>query len=72
VTPDQFTTVCKRLFGRDPDGYGWQAAMHRQTGAPLTTIQKWAGGKNPIPAVVAALLRMVDRLNNSLKGKDHA
>ena len=57
MSPDEFNSHCKRLFGRAPNGYGWQAEMHRRTGAPLTTIQKWASGTNPVPAVVAYFLR---------------
>ena len=53
MTPEEFTAIGKRLFGRGPKGYGWQAEMARQTGTPLTTIQKWASRTNPIPAIVA-------------------
>jgi hypothetical protein len=69
MTPEEFTAVCKRLFGREPDGYGWKAEMHRRTGAPLRTIVAWASEENPIPAVVAALLRIVDELT---KEQDNA
>ncbi len=69
MEPEEFIAVCKRLFGRKPDGYGWQAEMHRQTGCPLRTIQAWANKDNPIPAIVAALLRIVNKL---WKGKDNA
>ncbi len=69
MQPDEFTAVCQRLFGREGDGYGWQARMHRQTGCPLRTIQAWANGDNPIPAIVAALLLIVNKLS---RGKDNA
>jgi hypothetical protein len=69
MTPQQFTTICKRLFGRGPNGYGWQAEMHRQTGTPVRTIQAWIKGDNPIPAIVASLLLIVNKL---LEGKDNA
>jgi hypothetical protein len=71
----EFVNSCQRLFGRGHKGYGWQAEMHRQTGAPLTTIQKWASGVNPVPDIVMSLLHMVeeDRVTiNLLKGQLHA
>jgi hypothetical protein len=58
MTPDEFTAISKCLFGRKSDGYGWQAKMHCKTGCPLRTIQAWTRGTNPIPAIVASLLRL--------------
>ena len=69
MTPEEFTAICKCLFGKNADGYGWQAEMHRKTGCPLRTIQAWANEDNPIPAIVAALLRLVNKLT---KGNDNA
>ena len=69
MNPEEFILIGKRLFGRKPDGYGWQAKMNRKTGCPLRTIQAWANDDNPIPAIVAALLRLVNKLT---KGNDNA
>ncbi len=69
MAPEEFITIGKRLFGREPNGYGWQAEMHRQTGCPLRTIQAWVKGKNPVLHVVSGLLRMLDtERNNQSKG----
>jgi hypothetical protein len=73
MTPEEFTAICKRLFGRNTSGYGWQAEMHRQTDCPLRTIQAWANKENPVLPVVAGLLRMLDaERNKQTKGKDNA
>ncbi len=64
MTPEEFTAVCRRLFGRRPDGYGWQADINRRFGVSLRTLQAWAKGKNPIPPFVAGLLRMLDSILN--------
>ena len=53
MTAEEFIVLGKRIFGRGPNGYGWQAEMNRQTDTPLRTIQAWASGKNPIPGIVA-------------------
>lgn len=59
MTPEEFVAIGKRLFGRGPSGYGWQAEMNRQTGTPVRTIQAWASGGNPIPGIVAWALTAV-------------
>ena len=59
MSPEEFIAICKRLFGRGPNGYGWQAEMHRQTETPLRTIQAWASGDNPIPGIVSWSLRQL-------------
>ena len=61
MTPDEFTAICKRQFGRGPSGYGWQAEMNRRFGTPLRTIQAWTRRDNPIPGIVAGLLVMLDQ-----------
>ena len=53
----EFTAICKMLFGREGDGYGWQSRMHERTGTSTRTIQSWADGTNPIPPLVAWSLR---------------
>ena len=65
MTPEEFAVICKHLFGRKPDGYGWQAEVKRQTGCPLRTIQAWTSGRNPVLPVVAGLLRMLDDARNN-------
>ncbi len=61
MTPAEFSSACKKLFGRGDKGYGWQAEMHRRTGCPLRTIQAWASGDNPIPGIVAGLLLELEK-----------
>jgi hypothetical protein len=64
MTSEEFTAICKRLFGRGPKGYGWQAEMHRRFGVSLRTLQAWAKKDNPVPPIVAGLLRMLDSVLN--------
>ncbi len=61
ISKEEFRVLGLKIFGRGRE-YGWKTHMQDITGTPVSTINKWAGGKNPIPPFVGWMLRTLDKL----------
>ncbi len=64
---EEFEDIGRRLYGRSPDGWGWESEMARRTGFPLRTIQSW-GKSAPMNRGVLSLLRQLDDVTARLAG----
>ncbi len=65
MTATELRTLCETIYGK-----GWQTklarSLHRGDGKTVNprTVRRWVSGEVAVPAGVAALLRMMSKLNN--------